>query len=238
MSPVDHLLARLSDVSLSDLNYELGKAKENLVCESESYLGNFKTDATIVTKIIKTESNRLNETYFDGKIKLPQLGRSLSLPQFVVPTAHDIHRNFFLEKENEEKPETEIIENKCLGSFDFGRIAEEELVSKKISPSMQLCFIDDDDDEIDESEEDLLFPGSKKKSLDYFVDDEDVNPRMTVKQTMQKAKELKLKSLEDSLRSKLNNCKENASKSSNMLKKKLIDDHPLRDAFQIQTWQS
>ena len=81
MSPVDHLLARLSDVSLSDLNYELGKAKENLVCESESYLGNFKTDATIVTKIIKTESNRLNETYFDGKIKLPQLGRSLSLPQ-------------------------------------------------------------------------------------------------------------------------------------------------------------
>merc|ERR1719153_1147205 len=99
------------------------------------------------------------------------------------------------------------------------------MVLKNTSHDMQLCFIDDDNDE---SEEDL-FPASNKKNFDYFVDVEDVTPGMTVKQTMQNSKVLKLKSLQDSLRSKLISCKENASKRSNTFKKQLIDDHPLRN---------
>jgi len=230
MSPVEHLLSRFSDVSLSDLNYELGKAKESLVSESGNYLGNLKTDATMVTKIIKTESNRLNETYFDGKIKLPQLGRSLSLPQFRLPTSHEFHRNIILGKENDELHK-KTFDKISLEPFDFGKLdEEEELVLKNTSHDMQLCFIDDDNDG---SEEDL-FPASNKKKIDYFVDVEDVTPGMTVKQTMQNSKELKLKSLQDSLRSKLSSCKENASKRSNTLQKQLIDDHPLSKLLGIQ----
>jgi len=223
---------------LSDLNYELGKAKESLVCESGNYLGNLKTDASMVTNIIKTESNRLNETYFDGKIKLPRFQKSFSLPHFEMPILHDYQRTLILDTEKEETKTKKVFDKVSVDTFKFDKVEEEEVVSKNTSYHMQMCFIDDEDDDNneDESDDDLLFPTSNRNSLDYFVDVEfeDVKPKMTVKQTIQNAKEIKLRYLQSKLRSNLTFCKENALKKSLVLKKKLIDENPLSKLMGIQ----
>ena len=61
------------DKLVGDLNYELGKAKEVIVTEKEAYIGNMKTDASLINEFIKVESTRLNKTYFGGKLKIPAL---------------------------------------------------------------------------------------------------------------------------------------------------------------------
>ena len=40
-------------MNLSDVNHELGKAKESLVYESGSYIDNFKSDAALVGSLIR-----------------------------------------------------------------------------------------------------------------------------------------------------------------------------------------
>ena len=39
-------MSRISELSLSDLNHELGKAKESLFHGSSQYVQNFRTDAS------------------------------------------------------------------------------------------------------------------------------------------------------------------------------------------------
>ena len=43
----------VTKVNLSDVNHELGKAKESLVYESGSYIDNFKSDAALVGSLIR-----------------------------------------------------------------------------------------------------------------------------------------------------------------------------------------
>jgi len=71
------LFNKLQEVKLSDLNHELGKAKESIAYGSSSYLQHFKEDATAVGSIIRSESTRFGD-YF-GRIK-PGLPKSTSLP--------------------------------------------------------------------------------------------------------------------------------------------------------------
>jgi len=75
----DNLITKLSQVNLSDINHELGKAKESIVYESGSYLENFKTDASHVGSLIRSESTRFG-SFLGAKEKTPALSKSTSLP--------------------------------------------------------------------------------------------------------------------------------------------------------------
>jgi len=75
----DNLVTRLSQVSLSDINHQLGKAKESLVYESGSYFQNFKTDASHVGSLMRSESTRFG-SLVGGKERVPALPKSTSLP--------------------------------------------------------------------------------------------------------------------------------------------------------------
>merc|ERR1719318_131416 len=81
-----------------------------------------------------------------------------------------------------------------------------------------------------------FFPATDKKSFDFFdVDvEEDVKPKMTVKQTMQKAKDMKLKALQTNLKLKLTYCKENATKKTQVMMKKMVSENPLTKLLGIQ----
>ena len=68
---------------MSDLNHELGKAKENLqsVYGSGNYIGNFRSDASHVGTLIRSESTRFGSILGGGKTKAtPSLSKSASLP--------------------------------------------------------------------------------------------------------------------------------------------------------------
>lgn len=79
----DNFLTKLSQVNLSDLNHELGKAKENLqtAYESGNYIGNFKSDASHVGTLIRSESTRFSSILGGAKTRgPPSLPKSASLP--------------------------------------------------------------------------------------------------------------------------------------------------------------
>ena len=68
---------------MSDLNHELGKAKENLqsVYGTGNYIGNFRSDASHVGTLIRSESTRFSSILGGGKSKAsPSLPKSTSLP--------------------------------------------------------------------------------------------------------------------------------------------------------------
>ena len=68
---------------MSDLNHELGKAKENLqsVYGTGNYIGNFRSDASHVGTLIRSESTRFSSILGGGKSKAtPSLSKSTSLP--------------------------------------------------------------------------------------------------------------------------------------------------------------
>merc|ERR1712129_239552 len=236
MSVVNQLISRISDVNLSNLNYELGKAKENIVCESENYLGNFKTDASMVTNIIKTESSRLNETYFDGKIKIPTLQKSMSLPHFKLGVPNIQGYQYYIGKggspqSNNLNQETKAYAEKLdIKSFErnfldsFNEAEEEEMLPKNTSQHMQMCFIDDGEEESDDD----LFLADEGKQLSFFdVEIKEASPRLTIKQTMQNAKEFKLHTLKTKLKVRLASCKENATKETQTFMNKMISENPL-----------
>jgi len=78
MPVFDSLLSKIQQVSLSNVNHELGKAKENLVYESGSYIENFKSDAAHVGSLIRSESTKFSNL-FSGASK-SGLPKSTSLP--------------------------------------------------------------------------------------------------------------------------------------------------------------
>lgn len=67
-------MSRISELSLSDLNHELGKAKESLLYGSSQYVQNFRTDATQVGSMIRSESTRF------GDYMKPKMATSTSMP--------------------------------------------------------------------------------------------------------------------------------------------------------------
>ena len=75
----NNLITKLSQVNLSDINHELGKVKENLVQESGSYLQNFKSDASHVGSMIRSESTIFGSR-LGGKERQQALPKSTSLP--------------------------------------------------------------------------------------------------------------------------------------------------------------
>ena len=75
----NNLITKLSQVNLSDINHELGKVKENLVNESGSYLQNFKSDASHVGSLIRSESTIFGSR-LGGNERQPCLPKSTSLP--------------------------------------------------------------------------------------------------------------------------------------------------------------
>ena len=242
MSVLDQIITKISDVNLSDLNYELGKAKENIVCESGNYLGNLKTDASLVSNIIKTESNRLNNTYFDGKLKIPNMQKSLSLPQFNfgVPNIQE-YNSFRVDSSGSSCSETDLETNtRSLASkVSFPTVEqtnsayesdEEECIPRKDGSHMQMCFIDDVDDDI----EDELFPpiGGDFK---FFCDDEHEEEKpKTVKQLMLNAKDSKIKNLQTKARRSLAKCKEKALQDAEIDKKKLFNENPVFKLLGVQ----
>eukprot|EP00088_Acartia_fossae_P055492 TRINITY_DN6439_c0_g1_i1.p1 TRINITY_DN6439_c0_g1~~TRINITY_DN6439_c0_g1_i1.p1 ORF type:complete len:376 (+),score=85.72 TRINITY_DN6439_c0_g1_i1:145-1272(+) len=72
------LMSKISELSLSDLNHELGKAKESLMYGSSQYVQNFRSDAATMGSMIRSESTRFGD-YMD-KFKKPKMPKSTSLP--------------------------------------------------------------------------------------------------------------------------------------------------------------
>jgi len=79
MPVFDSLLTKLSQVNLSDLNHELGKAKESLVFESGAAMGSFREAASQGKSLIRSESTRFGS--FLGGSSATGLPKSTSLPQ-------------------------------------------------------------------------------------------------------------------------------------------------------------
>jgi len=71
------LMNKFHELSLSDLNHELGKAKESLMYGSSQYVQNFRTDAANVSTMIRSESTRFGGYIGKVKTKMP---KSTSLP--------------------------------------------------------------------------------------------------------------------------------------------------------------
>ena len=67
------LVTKLADAKLSDLNYNLGRLKEEVVTESGEYLDNFKTDFSLVSSLVKAETGKINEKVFNGRLQLPTI---------------------------------------------------------------------------------------------------------------------------------------------------------------------
>lgn len=78
MPVFDSLLSKIQQVSLSNVNHELGKAKESLVYESGSYIENFKSDAAHVGSLIRSESTKFSNLF--GSSSKSGLPKSTSLP--------------------------------------------------------------------------------------------------------------------------------------------------------------
>ena len=58
------IVTKMADARLSDLNYSLGKLKEGVLSESGEYLENFKSDLSLVSKIVKAETGKINSWCF------------------------------------------------------------------------------------------------------------------------------------------------------------------------------
>ena len=68
----DNFLSKLSQVNLTEINHQLGKAKEN-------YLQNFQSDGSHVGSLIRSESTRFG-LILGAKERMPALPKSTSLP--------------------------------------------------------------------------------------------------------------------------------------------------------------
>ena len=68
----DNFLSKLSQVNLTEINHQLGKAKEN-------YLQNFQSDGSHVGSLIRSESTRFGSV-LGAKERMPALPKSTSLP--------------------------------------------------------------------------------------------------------------------------------------------------------------
>ena len=113
-------------------------------------------------------------------------------------------------------------ESNFLESVSETEEEEEEYVPRNDSQHMQMCFIDEDDSGDD------LTPVGGGKQFNYFdVEIENVEHKMTVKQTIQKAKEVRVKSLQMRLKSGLTLCSENATREAMSYKIKLFEENPL-----------
>ena len=57
--------------NLLDLNHQLGRIKETVLSESSQYIENFSTDARKVSALVKSESGKINDQLFNGKLGMP-----------------------------------------------------------------------------------------------------------------------------------------------------------------------
>ena len=57
--------------NLLDLNHQLGRIKETVLSESSQYIENFSTDARKVSALVKSESGKINEQIFNGRLGIP-----------------------------------------------------------------------------------------------------------------------------------------------------------------------
>jgi len=79
MPVFDSLLTKLSQVNLSDINHELGKAKESLVFESGAAMGSFREAASQGKSLIRSESTRFG-SFLGGSGGDAGLPKSTSMP--------------------------------------------------------------------------------------------------------------------------------------------------------------
>lgn len=84
--PFGGLMSKISELSLSDLNHELGKAKESLLYGSSQYVQNFRSDAAQVGTMIRSESTKF------GDYLKPKMPKSTSLPVIQDQQSHASHK--------------------------------------------------------------------------------------------------------------------------------------------------
>ena len=65
--------AKVSQSSLIDFNRQIGRIKDTVISESSQYMENFSSDARKVSELIRSESGKINEQIFSGRITFPTL---------------------------------------------------------------------------------------------------------------------------------------------------------------------
>jgi len=86
----NNFINKLSQVNLSDINHELGKAKESLVYGTENYFGNFKSDASQVGSLIRSESTKFGSILGTTAKTPASLPKSTSLPVIQDPSPDQV----------------------------------------------------------------------------------------------------------------------------------------------------
>jgi len=228
MSKLNQLFTKFSDVNLSDLNHELGKAKENLLCESEDYLGNFKTDANFVGTLIKNETSRLNEAYFDGRLKMPKLKKTISLPHMENISSIRNSSNLYPHALKESLQNDHEKEDLRRGSEHIDLHGNEMKMPRNESDLMQVCFIDEDDLK-DYSQDDL-----DPSKFHFFTAEDEKTTKNSVKKSMKNAKETKMRNIHEKFRLALEKCRVNASKEVQSFKNKIDDENPVSKLMGLQ----
>ena len=185
--------SKVSKTNLLDLNHQLGRIKDTVLSESSQYIENFGTDVRTVSELVKSESNKINEQIFNGRIGIPAVLRSEDL---------------------DSKNNQEIVTETRLGQaqnnspvyafVDEGRFVDEE--DEFLDKNVFTYFKDDSDSEKSESDE--------SQGLENIV---------------KKSKTVKLKKLEQRVRSALDNCKINAKIEAEDFRVELQKTNPLND---------
>ena len=65
--------------NLLDLNHQLGRIKETVLTESSQYIENFGSDVRKVSELVRSESGKINEQIFNGRVGIPAILRSVDL---------------------------------------------------------------------------------------------------------------------------------------------------------------
>ena len=185
--------SKVSQTNLLDLNHQLGRIKDTVLSESSQYIENFGADARKVSELVKSESSKINEQIFNGRIGIPAVLRSEDLDY----------------KDNPEivtEPRSEKVKHHSLvyAFVDEGR------------------FVDDEDDFLD------------RNVFTYFKDDSDSEKSESdesqgLENIVKKSKSVKLKRLEQKVRSALDNCKINAKIEAEDFRMELLKTNPIND---------
>ena len=185
--------SKVSQTNLLDLNHQLGRIKDTVLSESSQYVENFSTDVRKVSELVKSESSKINEQIFNGRIGIPAVLRSEDL-----------------DSKNNQEIVTETSSEQAKHNSPVYAFVDEG------------SFVDVEDDFLD------------KNVFTYFKDDtgsekSESDESQGLENIVKNSKSVKLKKLEQRVRSALDNCKINAKIEAEDFRVELLKTNPIND---------
>ena len=159
----------------TDLNYHLGKVKETIKKESESYVENFKKDASTVSNIVLHETGKINENLFQGKLKIPAINETIK-----QTLTHKTEHSLSTFDANKTSQELQPLPTPIAFIDEDWDYFEDSNTETTANQSYKMTYFNDDDEDSDVQE------GSPNSINDIFKNTKQTNMR-----------KLKLKAKED-----------------------------------------